>query len=129
MSNTRGQRTPRAAHPTGVTYVPCPKCGQKRPIHYQTPASIRRAEQRPCHNCNPGGSHTPRPGNNDWQSEVDEVAVQRLLSGSRVRSTRAERQAAVAYLDGRLPAPVIAERIGASQRTVERLRQRIREAG
>lgn len=61
-----------------------------------------------------------------WHESVDEVAVQRLLSGEPPRTTtRAERQRAVSYLvDHRLPNSTIAERLRVSQRTVERLRSR-----
>lgn len=98
--------------------VTCPICETPRPIRYSTPIDLRRAADRQCLNCYRAGRY----------KGVDEVAVQRLLSGSRVQATRAERQAAVTYLvDRRVPNSVIAARIHASQRTVERLRQRMRQ--
>ena len=59
------------------------------------------------------------------QNNVDDVAVQRLLTGSTVHSTRAERQAATATLTGwGMSASQIAARLHVSARTVERLRAR-----
>jgi DNA-binding CsgD family transcriptional regulator len=55
------------------------------------------------------------------------MAVERLLAGMPVNSTRAERQAAVAALTARQKtAAEIAERLRVSQRTVVRLRARER---
>lgn len=63
------------------------------------------------------------------QADVDQAAVQRLLSGSRVRSTRAERQEATVTLTRRgLTAWQIARHLDVSERTIQRLRARVRVA-
>lgn len=55
-----------------------------------------------------------------WNAEVDEV-----LTGSPVKSTRAERQVATAILTRKgLSARLIAERLCITERTVHRLRTR-----
>lgn len=95
--------------------IPCPECGTPRPI---TDHNCKRAEIRPCRACFLRAL-------NERQADIDEMAVERLLSGSPVRSTRAERQLAVAYLTERKqPLALIAERLHISRRTAERLRQR-----
>lgn len=87
----------------------CPCCRQTRLL-------VRGPPERLCLSC--AQLERPRP-------DVDLVVVQRLLSGSVVESTRAERQAAVAELDAlQLSASQIARRLHLSKRTVERLRAR-----
>lgn len=96
--------------------VPCMVCGTARQLtRYYDPsprclrcALVARSEEM-----------------RDRHSQVDEMAVERLLSGSMVQATRAERQAAITYLTGHgLSAREIAERIRVSSRTVQRLRSR-----
>jgi DNA-binding NarL/FixJ family response regulator len=58
---------------------------------------------------------------------IDEVAVERAAKGERIRLTPAERQAAVAHLTRwGYSAAEIAERLGVTARTVERIRARLR---
>lgn len=62
----------------------------------------------------------------EQQAEVDDVVVERLVSGDPpARVTRAERQAAIAYLSSKgLGTEAISQRTGCSPRTVQRLRAR-----
>jgi DNA-binding NarL/FixJ family response regulator len=89
----------------------CPDCG----------APKHRTSER----CLPCGQAVAVEKLRDYHRQVDDVAVDRLISGSRVRTTRAERQAAVTYLTGHgLSARQIANRTRMSARTVQRLRSR-----
>jgi DNA-binding NarL/FixJ family response regulator len=89
----------------------------------ETQELVQRPRSAVCRRCNGLDCHNIRSAK--AQAEVDEVAVQRLLSGSRVSSTRAERQEAVKALLGHLSNRLIAQRLHVAQRTVERLRARI----
>lgn len=105
--------------------VECPKrCGSIRWASGPTDAERLRGIQ--CWACYlTWRRENPRRATPD---DVDEMAVEALLAGRTVRTNAAERQAAVAYLtDHREPAWVIAERLRIHKRSVERLRQRIRE--
>lgn len=98
--------------------VPCGECGREREVYAE---SAHRADR--CPSC----AH--RDANIRRQSDIDVIAVERLLMRSPVRSTRAERQAAVTYLTRNgLTARQIAERARISERTVVRLRSRARAA-
>jgi hypothetical protein len=61
-------------------------------------------------------------------NDVDWVVVERLISGHNpARSSTSERLAAVARMTiARIPASVMAERIGITRRSIERLKARIR---
>lgn len=105
-------RTSIAAEQKTTWMVPCVVCGVERAI-YGFARDRVAAEERAC---------SPTC----WQADQDEMAVERLLAGHPpVRTTRAERQAAVAHLTRRgTPTMVIAERLRVTRRTVERLRAR-----
>lgn len=90
----------------------CPDCGGTR--------------SRQATYCLPCGQERGVRALREWHASVDEIAVDRLIAGTRVRSTRAERQAAVAYLTRHgMSAREIARRTGMSSRTVQRLRGRV----
>lgn len=102
--------------PARIASVPCPRCGTERPLMFRRESELTRALTRPCRHC---GNHP----------DVDEMAVERLVIGQPVKANAAERREAVAYLTRRkLSAPEIARRIGCTQRTVERHRQRLARA-
>ena len=93
--------------PRRYTLIPCRVCGQ--------PATWAGR----CRSCASREAATQR---NAW---MDEMAVERLLAAQPIHATRAERQAAIAYLTGkRMSARVIAARLKVSERTVVRLRNR-----
>lgn len=104
--------------------VPCIVCGRERPILTTTNIYVWAAWRRPCKAC----SIQANRGNltSVHQDEVDEVAVQRLISGQPpAHTTRAERQLAVRQLlTHRMTNRAIAERLHVTRRTVERLRAR-----
>ena len=105
----RHRCAPRDRHGDIITEALCGDCGQVRQVH--TPGAR-------CLQC----AYRERAAR---QAELDDIAVERLLAGSPVAATRAERQAAVAYLTGHgLSARAIAERTGMSSRTAQRLRSR-----
>jgi len=101
--------------------VPCIVCGRERPI--LTTTNVWRAWKQRCKACT---SEAIRTYGISTQAEVDEVAVQRLLAGQPpARTTRAERQQAVAYLLGKhMTNEAIARRLHLARRTVERLHAR-----
>lgn len=87
----------------------------------------RRLDGRPCRRCLTCSPPSP----NAWHPPViDEVTVRRAVSGDRPeRLTIGERRAAIAQLRSRtLPAPVIAEHVGCSERTVWRTLARLADA-
>lgn len=100
----------------GIASAQCPRCGKLREVRIRTAFSWWRAVDRLCLSCTALVHHY----------DVDDMAVERLIIGSRVNATAGERQQAVAYLtrSGR-SARVIAERIGCTQRTVVRHRSRL----
>jgi len=104
--------------------VPCILCGRERAILTKPNIHVWAAWRRLCKACS---IQTTR-GNitSSHQHEVDEVAVQRLISGQPpAHTTRAERQLAVRQLlTHRMTNRAIAERLHVTQRTVERLRAR-----
>ena len=93
--------------------VQCPVCDTIRPVVINSQMAYWRAIERLCFPC----AFALR------YDDVDHMAVERLISGSRITATPAERRAAVAHLTraGR-SARVIAARIGCTKRTVERHR-------
>jgi len=103
--------------------IPCARCGQPRTIRIYHSSEIAAAAARCCWSC---GYSRARSHNNQWQTEVDDMAVVRLLAGTPPRrTTRAERQAAVRILtQKRLTAEQIAAQLRISSRTVVRLRTR-----
>lgn len=98
--------------------IPCCLCGTVRTLRITRPNHEVAAHHRPClqckTRCNP-------------EADIDDLAVEHLVAGSLVgRTTRAERQAAVAALTARgLSARVIAMRLRVTSRTVVRLRSRV----
>jgi len=104
--------------------VPCILCGRERPILTGTNIRVWAAWRRPCKACHVQANL--RNLTSAHQDEVDEVAVQRLISGQPpAHTTRAERQLAVRQLlTHRMTNREIAERLHLAQRTVERLRAR-----
>lgn len=104
--------------------VPCRECGAVRWVN--GPVAAARTAKGLCRPCYRAQylREIARPA----VDQVDEMAVQALLSGRPVRTTRPERQVAVTYLtDRRESAARIAERLRISQRTVTRLRRRQRQ--
>ena len=86
-------------------------------------ADVARPERAP--------SPLTRPAAQQYRIDtdvVDWVVVERLVTGRNpVRSSRSERMAAVARMTiAEIPASVMAERIGITRRSVERLKARIR---
>lgn len=101
----------------------CPTCGRLRLLTVtKSPKPLEQALERRCRRCagigGGGGAMRLR------QAEVDEMAVERLVAGDPPETTtRAERAAAVAVLVARgLTNVRVAERLGITTRTVERLR-------
>jgi DNA-binding NarL/FixJ family response regulator len=105
-----------------VTPVQCWSCGETRHV---TDAYARDAQHRTCIRC----ADRSLSGFRQWnqrQAELDEVAVERIIAGTPPpQSTRAEREAAVAYLTQHgYSADAISRRTRMSERTVVRLRRR-----
>jgi DNA-binding NarL/FixJ family response regulator len=99
--------------------IPCPSCGRLRVLRCSGRWEQERARERLCMGC----AGTAR------REFVDEMAVERLLSGSPVRANAVERRIAVVYLTRHgLSARQVAERLRVTQRTVVRLRARARAA-
>ena len=69
------------------------------------------------------GTIKARQANNTRHAEMDEVAIVRLISGSPVTSTKAERLEAVRLLVGRgYSTAVVAERLHTTTRSIWRYR-------
>lgn len=129
----------RAYVPPWTEFVPCAGCGTQRPITARHRNFFDRAARRLCHSCtgkrvNPKREFVngpSRPAALKYQPDetvVDWVVVDRLMSGQRIDSTRAERVAAVAALTALgMPSAAIAERMNVTQRTVVRLRVVVRQ--
>jgi DNA-binding NarL/FixJ family response regulator len=116
-------------HAGAPTVIPCPGCESARTIQSRKPSAVAAARARMCRRCAASAAALQRwtPNGDD----IDEVTVDRLVAGqlrnARTASTRAERLAAVDRLTRYgLSAPLIAARMGVTQRTVERLRADIR---
>ena len=94
----------------------CERCHQTRTLRYPATGPF-------CHACTGSVLATIR---NAQESDIDEVAVDRLVAGDRpAHTTRAERQAAVEVLSRRgWPVSRIAEYVGITPRSVGRLRAR-----
>lgn len=121
--------------------VPCPGCGRARTITADHRWYFTRAARRNCQSCNNRNrwkqhrqdfvDSLTRPFAKQYHPDetiIDWVVVDRLISGQRVTSTRAERAAAAAHLTALgLPASTIADRLHTTPRTVTRLRATIRE--
>jgi hypothetical protein len=100
--------------------VPCADCGTLRTIRKDSTWKERTGRCRSCGQA----ARAQRT-----RADIDEMAVARLIAGSPVRSTPAERLQAVAQLSRRrLSCRQISERMGVSRRTVVRLRARARAA-
>lgn len=105
----------------------CPECGDNRTIVANDRRQIEkiRLGVQLCRDCNGlrWASHLPPvPAR---RAHVDEIAVDRLVAGSPVRATVAERIEAMRRLPG-LSASEIAERFGVTSRTVQRYRSELR---
>lgn len=99
--------------------VVCPDCGRERTVQARPSAAGRR-----CARCN---ALYARQLATARQAEVDDVVVDRLTAGFRVKSTSAERRAAVAVLSRRgLTCELIAARMHTTPRAVQRMRSELR---
>jgi DNA-directed RNA polymerase specialized sigma24 family protein len=103
----------------------CRGCGRVRTLRAWWPHEVQRFARRRCRACTLKPTTPPQVG----AGEPDEMAVERLVSGSPVQSYPADRKAAVEYLTARgLTARQIADRLRVSDRTVTRWRRSLREA-
>jgi hypothetical protein len=102
------------------TEIVCPECGESRRV-----SRIDRAGAR-CRRCAIAASTADLNARHQRQNELDEIAVERIIAGTPPpQSTRAEREAAVAYLTQHgYSADAISRRTRMSERTVVRLRRR-----
>ena len=105
--------------------VPCPNdCGATRWANCEKYAAV--VADRLCRKCYLAAARS-EPAE-PVELFVDEMAVEALLAGRRVRTNAAERATAVAYLtERRESAHAIANRPHMHQRSIVRLRHRIRE--
>lgn len=99
----------------------CDKCGET----FRPPVSAQRFCSREC--AGTARSDGPTIGVTYLDEDYDWAAVERLIARVPVRSTPAERyRACVALLERGMSNAQVAQRIGITQRTVERYRARWR---
>jgi len=93
----------------------CPACGRPMSAHSNRSNRLRHYCSRRC-------TLLANPPH-DWNRDLDEVAVQRLLAGDHIESTKAERLEAVRALTARgRSASWIAAHLRIAERSVTRLR-------
>lgn len=87
-------------------------------------AHYRREHYRPV--ASAGRARGGRPGKNE-AAEVDDVKVWRAAAGERFTLSTRERECAVALLNPHCSSAETARRLGISQRSVQRIRRRLRD--
>lgn len=114
--------------------IPCPLCHIPRQIRSRSEFGVAKGRRcRDCWNSSQEAAESGRCRRAEQLlacAEVDPIAVERMVSGRPPAfTTRAERQEAVTVLTNRgWGAKRIADQIGVTERTVERLRARRRVA-
>ena len=104
----------------------CPDCGDRKVMLAR---NLKGQTRRRCTRC--ANARKARGRRATPRDDVDEVMVDRVMGG-RVRGANiAERLEATARLVGlyRLPAPIVAERLGVSLSTVDRYKRELRDTG
>jgi len=107
----------------------CSDCGDVSQLRYDGHHPVGSLVIRRCRQCAPNAI-THRSGYFTPRDDIDDVMVDRLMGGRDRGSNIAERLEATARLVGvyRLPAPLVAERLGVTTRTVERYKRELRAA-
>jgi hypothetical protein len=117
------RQNPKPRYQRHTADIECPRCGRTRPLIINSHSEHARALKRICANCQIVQLPNNLTGN---YPDVDEITVEHLIAGHPTPATPAERRQAIAYLTIRkASASEIARRIGCTQRTVERHRQRL----
>lgn len=108
----------------------CMDCGDVRELRHDGRQPIGSTVIRRCNPCSSrakiGKRNEPTP-----RDDIDDVMVDRLMGGRDRGANIAERLEAAARLVGlyRLPAGLVAERLGVTRRTVHRYKAELRATG
>jgi len=113
----------------------CKDCGDVRELRYDWHQPAGSTVVRRCKGCAAAANLTQGPVEYRFtetpRDDIDDVMVDRIMGGRAGGANVAERLEATARLAGlyRLPASLIAERLGVTPRTVQRYRRELRDTG